>query len=153
MATTTTKEYTVQELSKYGFKANNVYVNFSKQLPESDKGKIVPGLVFRAEVYVADSSKEYVNKILGEVAQTGPVEVPPVVVAKVAKLPSVAKPKVEEVSKGLSSEAWEAKDRRISRQGLIQASLIALAPIVSLETLFVEAQKLAEQALVFVNSK
>jgi ribonucleotide reductase alpha subunit len=123
-------------------------------LSEADKGRIVPGFSFQAETYTADSGKQYVNKILTGVKETviqkSVVTNTPAVAVKKAFVP---KAKVEEISKGLSKEEWKSKDERISRQGLIQASLIALAPVVSIEILFQEAKKLADQGLQYVNEK
>jgi hypothetical protein len=154
MSSIVQEQVTVSELSKYGFKVNDEYINYSKTLSEADKGRVVPGLVFTGEFYIADSSKRYLNKILGEVAKVVNV-VNPIVnpIAKPVVAKATPKAKVDEVSKGLSAEGWADKDRRISRQGLIQASIIALAPIVSLETLFAEARKLADQGLAYVNEK
>jgi hypothetical protein len=176
MAQTLTRDVVVDELSKFGFKSEGKYINWSKSISESEKGKVVPGGVYRCELYVADSGKEYVNKVIVQngqntmssmvkaMAGTAPVGTGTPMVATKAAAPIVkpvpagidiarAKrftPKAE-VSTGLSKDEWAAKDVRISRQGLIQASLIALAPVVALDVLFVEAEKLATQALEFVN--
>src|ERR1700674_4296782 len=65
MAQTTVVDVTVQELTRYGFKANDRFVNYSKNLSETDKAMIVPGVTLKVEFYVADSGKEYLNKVLG----------------------------------------------------------------------------------------
>jgi hypothetical protein len=146
MANTQVVKVTVQELSKYGFKANDKYVGLSKNLSEADKTKIVPGASFEAEYYVADSGKEYLNKILS------PINAQAIVVNKVVDTERAKKfvPKYEKkadaTSAGLSKDEWAAKDRRISRQGCIQVA-------VQVQSDFAEAVKLANQMLAFVNGE
>lgn len=153
MAITQVVKVKVEELSKFGFKANGRYVGLSKQLPEADKTRLVPGAEFEAEYYVADSGKEYLNKILGMKAVTDVT--PPVDTERAQKFtPKEFKPKfTKKADDSMSKEEWAAKDQRISRQGVIQAAVIALAPVVSLEQLPVEAVKLAISMLEFVNPK
>jgi hypothetical protein len=157
MAQTTVVTVTVEELSKYGFKANGRYVGLSKQLPEGDKALIVPGVTFEAEFYIADSGKEYLNKILKTKTAIVPMPHlavsdvnPPVDVARVKKF--TPKFKKEDKGEAMTRADWDNKDRRISRQGAIQAAVIALAPVVSLEQLSKEAKLLASEMLDFVNS-
>lgn len=155
MATNAIVKVKVEELTKYGFKHEGRYINYSKQLAESDKTKVVPGAEFEAEFYVADSGKEYLNKIISQsvVAQSAvvPLTITPVVDAERAKkfTPKFTK----KADDSMSKEEWAAKDQRISRQGVIQAAVIALAPVVSLEQLPIEAVKLAKTMLEFVNPK
>ncbi len=161
MANVTVVKVKVQELTKYGFKANDRYVGLSKQLPEADKTRIVPGAEFEAEYYVADSGKEYLNKILASVpsAQVAPkhpvaelLKAVQVDVERAKKfVPKYAKKDV--VDNSMSKDEWAAKDQRISRQGVIQAAVIALAPTIATDMLFAEADKLATQMLDFVNRK
>jgi hypothetical protein len=163
MATTQVVKVTVEELSKYGFKANGKYVGLSKQLSDADKARIVPGASFEAEYYVADSGKEYLNKIVGIGSSVPQVSAKPVEQSKAATTPVVdtertkkftpkfAKKETAATSAGLTKEEWANKDQRISRQGVIQAAVIALAPVVSLEQLPEEAMKLATKMLEFVN--
>ena len=164
MATTQIVKVKVEALSKYGFKANDRYVGLSKNLSEADKTKLVPGAEFEAEFYIADSGKEYLNKIItmtmpdGHVslAEDVTVRVTPVDTERAVKnTPREFKAKFEKkdaaISAGLSKDEWAAKDRRISRQGVIQAAVIALAPVVSLELLPLEAVNLAKTMLNFVN--
>ena len=159
MAQTVVVKVTIEELSKYGFKANGKYVGLSKQLSDADKARLVPGASFEAEYYVADSGKEYLNKIIGNavafpakaVEQPKAATTSVVDTARAKKFtPSFTK-KADAISAGLSKDEWAAKDQRISRQGVIQAAVIALAPVVSLESLPEEAIKLAEIMLIFVN--
>jgi hypothetical protein len=151
MANTTVVTVTVEELSKYGFKANGRYVGLSKQLSETDKAMIVPGATFEAEFYVADSGKEYLNKII---ASKAVAKAEPKADVERAKrfTPKYAK-KADSTSAGLTKDEWQAKDTRISRQGVIQAAVQAIAPLVSLENVFEESEKLANQMLDFVNQK
>jgi hypothetical protein len=152
MAQTVVVNVVVEELSKYGFKANGKYVGLSKQLSESDKAKIVPGASFEAEYYVSDNGKEYLNKIL-TVIETAPRNSHPGLAPKVDTKPDTERakkftPKYEKkadaTSAGLSKDEWAAKDRRISRQGCIQVA-------VQVQSDFDEAVKLAEKMLEFVN--
>ena len=154
MAQTTVVKVKIQELTKYGFKANDRYVGLSKNLSEADKTKLVPGAELEAEFYIADSGKEYLNKIVG---QTMPSTQPkgaatPSTAVDVERAkrftPKFTKKKTPDNS--MSKEEWAAKDQRISRQGVIQAAVIALAPVVSLDILPEEAKKLATSMLEFV---
>jgi len=171
MATTQVDKIKVSELSKFGFKVGNEFVNYSKQLPEADKTRVVPGAEFEAEMYVADSGKRYLNKIIAisvlphvenKVATSESMahQVPasnknPAVDTERAKkfVPKFQKKEGGAESNAMSKDEWAAKDQRISRQGVIQAAVIALAPVVSLEFLSAEAVKLANTMLTFVNNK
>jgi hypothetical protein len=156
MAQTTVVTVTVEELSKYGFKANGRYVGLSKQLSETDKAMIVPGATFEAEFYIADSGKEYLNKVLKASPKAVTDINPPVDTARAKKYtPKAFTPKFKKEEKGeaMTRADWDAKDQRISRQGAVQAAVIALAPVVSLENLPEEAIKLATQMLVFVRGE
>ena len=158
MANTVTKKIKVEELSKFGFKANGNYVNYSKLF--KDQVKVVPGAEFEAELYVADSGKEYLNKIIStvlpakvlakEVLETAAEpKALPVVDAERAKKFT---PKFQKKDDDAMTRAdWDNKDRRISRQGAVQAAVHALAAVVSLEALPKEAFKLADQMLEYVN--
>ena len=158
MANNTVVKVKVEELTKYGFKNNGKYVNYSKQLAEADKAKVVPGAEFEAEFYVADSGKEYLNKILNTKAiisdiRTPVTDITPPVDQERAKRFTPKFVKKEIPDNTMSKQEWADKDHRISRQGAVQAAVIALAPIVSLELLPTEAVKLARQMLEFVNEK
>lgn len=115
MANTQIVKVKVESLTQFGYKANGKFVNYSKQLSETDKAVVVPGAEFEAEYYVADSGKEYLNKVL-----KGIVTAP-----KTVKEPEVkpeAKPDVERARKftpkfekkesaTMSKDEWKAKDR------------------------------------------
>jgi hypothetical protein len=127
MAQTIVVKVKVEELTRYGFKANGKYVNFSKQLPEADKMAVVSGAEFEAEYYVADSGKEYLNKILSRTTPT------PAVKQNVASTPT-NNPKHEQKAESkkeykakedtsMTKDEWASKDRRISRQGCIQVAV------------------------------
>ena len=153
MPNTTVVDVTVEELSRYGFKANGRYVNYSKGLSETDKAMVVPGVTLKAEFYIADSGKEYLNKVLG--ASSKPVAPvtdvnPPADTSRAKRFtPKFTKKETETMSKA----EWAEKDQRISRQGAVQAAVIALAPVVSLEQLPTEAVKLATKMLEFVRGE
>jgi hypothetical protein len=155
MSQTTVVKVKVEELSKFGYKANGRYVNYSKQLSEEDKARVVPGAEFEAEYFVSDSGKEYLNKVLSATV-TAPKSVEK----------SETKPDTERAKRftpkfnkekapdnAMTRADWDAKDQRISRQGVIQAAVIALAPVVSLEALPEEAVKLATEMLAFVKGE
>jgi hypothetical protein len=156
MANTKVVEVTVEELTKYGYKANGKYVNYSKQFNESDKANIVPGVKFSAEYYIADSGKEYLNKIVSFNVKDIPKavekkEVSPQVDPERAKKFTPKFQKKDAIDNSMSKAEWAAKDHRISRQGAIQAAVQALAPVVGLDNLLDEAVKLSEGMLNFVN--
>lgn len=167
MSNVTVVKVKVDELSKYGYKANGKFVNYSKQLSDSDKARVVPGAEFEAEYFVADSGKEYLNKIVSPI-QTRAEQDRVIAAIDVNKLPNlpngVVKPDTERAKRftpkftkketpdnTMSKQEWAEKDQRISRQGAVQASAIALAPVVSLEQLPEEMVKLATAMLAFVN--
>lgn len=141
----------VEALGKWGPKVNGTYYSFSPKCKEADKGKLVPGGTFDVEVFTAESGKKYINAV-GEMAQkqlTGSD------IVKLVQKPVFTSEKKVYTKKSdeMSKEEWAAKDVRISRQGLIQACIQAVAPLVALENVFTEAEKLANQALEYVNRK
>jgi hypothetical protein len=147
MAQTVLEKIQVSELSKFGFKVGDEYINYSKQLNDSDRALVVPGASFEAELYVADSGKRYLNKI---VSKTSHVEAPTkAAVSKTSTTPKVT-PKSDEA---MTRADWDAKDRRISRQGVIQAAVQAVAGFSTMEDVFDNATLLAAQMLKFVNEK
>jgi hypothetical protein len=147
MASTLTENVAVTELSKYGVKVGNEYYNWSKQIKESDKGKVVPGGTYAMDLYVADSGKRYINSVNGEILVPKEVTHPQVKVETSVKAVDVGRAKKytpkAEVSAGLSKDEWAAKDRRISRQGCIQVA-------VQVAGTFEEAVVLADKMLTFV---
>lgn len=155
----------VEKLTKFGFAMDGRYIGLSKHLSEADKTRLVPGATFEAEFYVSDSGKEYLNKIIsaGAVVGTPPPSNPPLKLktdedhvamngpdVELAKKFTPKFTKKETPDNSMSKQEWQDKDNRISRQGVIQAAVIALAPVVSLELLPGEAQKLATSMLEFV---
>jgi len=165
MPNRTIEKVEVESLTKWGYKDVEGFVNFSKTLSENDRAAVVPGAKFEAEIYMSDPTEKYpqgtryLNKI---VARTAKVEVPkkPAVTDVTPPMdqertkrftPKFKKSEAAPTSAGLTKEEWAMKDQRISRQGVIQAAVIALAPVVSLEQLPDEAMKLATQMLEFVN--
>ena len=144
MATTVKEVVTVDELSKFGFKSEGVYYNWSKKCPDDQKASVVPGRKFEMEIYVADSGKKYCNKILQPV--------PGIADSKPVPLPRLAPPSPS-ADAPMTRSDWEAKDQRISRAGVIQAAVRAVGPVVPIEEIFPTAKALAEQMLAFVNEK
>lgn len=83
----------VEGLSKFGFKANGVYYNWSGKLDEDAKGKVVPGGTYDMTIYVSDGGKKYVNAVLGagkptaapatraDISKPSPVDIGPVAVS------------------------------------------------------------------------
>ena len=155
MASTIVADVAVQELTKYGFKADNEYVNYSKNLPEADRAKVVPGVKFQAELYVADSGKKYLNKVFSTLQKAQSVKKEVVHETPKAETPkAVASPKTTENKGEMTRTDWDAKDRRISRQGVIQAAVQAVAGIsMDIDNIFINAEKLAKDMLDFVNEK
>lgn len=149
MANSTVMKMVVQELSRYGFKANDKYVNWGKSCTDADKAKVVPGGEYDMDVFTAESGKQYINKVLEQVNPSAMLAKAPEKKAFVLKATPSAKP----LDSGMSKDEWAAKDVRISRQGLIQAAVQAVSPLVSLEKVYPEAEKLADLMLVYVNRK
>lgn len=163
MATTQLSKVTVEELTKFGFKSNGEYINWSKTLKDDVKILVVAGRTFQMELYIADSGKKYVNKVLQMVESA---DVPKADTARVKKYTPKETTINKEIfnaekSKGepdvpMTRKDWDSKDTRISRQGVIQAAIIAVSQsglLVDLESLFTEAEVLAEKMLAFVNNK
>ena len=145
MATTQVVKVMVEELTKFGYKANGKFVNYSKQLSDQDKSLVVPGATFEAEYYIADSGKEYLNKVLNTPKSTATV-------IKSAPKQTVTSKVTLSNESPMTRTDWEAKDRRISRQGCIQAAVQSVAAFSGdVDGLFVHAEALANKMLEFVN--
>lgn len=145
MAQTVKETITVASLGKWGPKVGDEYYSWSKQIKETDKGKVVPGGTYDMELYIADSGKRYINSVTvnGNVA---PVKLKvnvehPTIQETVQKAIKTTVKKSEEMTRA----DWDSKDRRISRQGCIQVA-------VQVESDFEKAVELAEKMLSFVNS-
>ena len=146
MASTTVVHVNVEALTKFGYKANGKFVNYSKQLSESDKARVVPGASFEAEYYVSDGGKEYLNKIIG----TGVPKPQPAVASKPVtdvnppedqKQPTTFKPsfkKAEAPSNTMSKDEWKAKDRSQLIGGLSHDSAEIVAAMIHVQSLDVE---------------
>lgn len=141
MAQTVKETIQVASLGKWGPKVGDEYYSWSKNIKEADKGKVVPGGTYDCDVYIADSGKKYLNSVTvnGNVA--------PLLVAPVFKDTPLVKPVKVSVKKSeeMTRADWDSKDRRISRQGVIQVA-------VQVESDFDKAMALAERMLEFVNS-
>lgn len=157
MANTTLVKIRVNRLGKYGFFADGIErgINYSSKFNEADKPKIVPGAEFDGELYVSDAGAQYLNRIVSFTPAS--VVTPKVVKEETKEVKKAFKPtytkKEDTKDSPMTREDWDAKDKRISRQGVIQAAVQALAPIVSLELLPEEAVKLADRMLEYVNKK
>lgn len=136
MPSTTVVKVKIEELSKYGFKANGKYVGLSKQLKDADKARLVPGAEFEAEYYIADSGKEYLNKILIMSDVSAPGVTLPSVAAKAAVdterakkfTPKFNKPETKADPDKMSKAEWSAKDRSQLIGGLSHdAAAVAVA--------------------------
>lgn len=151
MSNTTVVKVVVQELTKYGFKANGKFVNYSKQITEADKAKVVPGAAFEAEYYIADSGKEYLNKVLGN---TSVVHDSPKAEAKPdadrakhftpkfeKKTPAVAD------SDKMSKADWSAKDRNMMIGGRSHDAAVLVAAALTVGCTIPEALKQYQNAL------
>lgn len=138
MANTVVVKVKVQELSKYGFKANDRYVGLSKNLKESDKTKLVPGAEFEAEYYVADSGKEYLNKILSQTTSS------PVAPKADADLPLTKAVDTERAKKftpkftksmpadnSMSKADWAQKDRNMMIGGRSHDAAVIVASLIT----------------------
>lgn len=153
MASVVKEKVQVVELTKYGFKdGTGAYVGWSKQLPEAAKTPVVPGRSFDMELYIADSGKRYVNAIIAQATEI-PLPVAPRGPGRPPKVGASIQHNFECTPAGaaMTRTDWDNKDTRISRQGVIQAAVKALAGQVPLEALFTEAELLAEDMLKFVN--
>lgn len=148
MAQNTVVKVRVQELTKYGFKANDRYVNYSKNLSESDKAKVVPGAEFEAEYYVADSGKEYLNKVLSTSGVTKPITDvnPPVDVARAKKFTPKFEKKTS-VDNSMSKADWAQKDRNMMIGGRSHDAAVIVAAMVNVNSLDVQGALLAYKEL------
>lgn len=131
--------------------AGNAYYSYGKFF----KGdKLMQGQAAEVEIYVTAKGNKYINKVVSllstpaDAVVSTPVEVP---VKRGRKAAVVDAPKA--VDNTMSKADWQAKDNRISRQGVIQAAVQAVSShSQDLETLFVNAEMLANKMLEYVNS-
>lgn len=143
MASTITETVTVTSLGKWGPKVGDEYYSWSKNIKEADKGKVVPGGTYTMELYIADSSKRYINSVASAKASSAPL-LKPLLPKQEVKSAFEMKPGAIKLSDAMTRTDWDAKDRRISRQGCIQVA-------VQITSSFDEAVVLAEKMLGFVN--
>ncbi len=133
MANTNIMDVEIKALTKYGFQdGTGAYVGWSKNFKEADKGQVVPGRKFSVEMYIADSGKQYVNKILRALEAS---VTPPIVAPVFAKTPT-AKPLAKApVSETMTKADWNNKDRSQLIGGLshdsatLVAAMLAMRPI------------------------
>lgn len=134
MSKTSVETIQVKALSKFGFQLESgEYVNTSKTLKESEKGKIIPGGTYDVEMYRSDANKGYVNKLLSSALVANTVPVKPVeakrVVNPVGLGPIAAKPSASSGSETMSKAEWASKDRSMMVGGIFHdvATLVAAA--------------------------
>jgi hypothetical protein len=169
MPSTQVVQVVVEKLNKFGFYDQTGGVYYSKNLKDADKLKVVPGAKFNAEYYVADSGSRYLNKVFDMLTPTEAVKKETIHAPKATKT-EVLKAHAAQEDKGLvsvgglvtkmatsstmSKEEWQAKDVRISRQGVIQAAVQALTGVYpTVGDLYGAAEELALKMLDFVNEK
>lgn len=153
---------TVTELGKWGPKVGNEYLSWSKNIKDSDKGKVVKGGTYLLDLYIADSGKRYINSV--STVPDEPAFMTPTNIGGMAldtaklmarivtdnKSSGEQKPRNsfkaqgDQKSEAMSKDEWAAKDRRISRQGVIQVA-------VQVTSSFDDAVVLANKMLEFVN--
>lgn len=150
MATTQLGTEKVKTLTKFGFQNDSgEYINYSKNLKDGDKVNVVPGRTLQVELYIADSGKKYVNKVINAVETA---DVPAVVKSvKTPKVVTLTGMSHTPIDSPMTRNDWDAKDRRISRQGAIQAAIQAVASYVTKDNHFDVAKELALSMLDFVN--
>ena len=130
----------IEKNGKFGPMVNGTYYSFSK-FYKGEK-QLAVGNTYEVDVFISDSGKKYINAVVGEA---------PKIVAPVFNNTPVAKAVKDS---GMSKDEWQAKDTRISRQGVWQAAVQALAPAYTeLDKLIKEAEVLANAGLEYVNRK
>lgn len=144
MSQTIKEQVTVEKLGPYGPKVGDVYYGWSKNLKEKEKGTVISGGTYDLEVFVADSGKKYINKVLGQLAGVTqlPVLVAPVFtntpVAKEAKATHVAKPSTSEA---MTKAEWSAKDRSQLIGGLSHDAAAIVAAMVAVRSDLADNEK------------
>lgn len=146
MAQTSVVKVKVQELSKYGYKADGRYVGYSKQLKDSDKARVVPGAEFEAEYYVADSGKEYLNKIIATVSSSFGAATPVVDTdqtkesdaSRTKRFTPKFEKKASSTSEGMSKADWAQKDRNMMIGGRSHDAAVIVAAMVNVQSLDVK---------------
>jgi hypothetical protein len=159
MANTVVEKVEVKSLTKFGFiDATDKAIYTSKTKDEASKLAVVPGKFLEVELYVADSGTRYLNKVLKQLDTQKVGDTPEKVTESVTNS-KPAQPEKFTSHKGKTEEMtradWDAKDTRISRQGVIQAAVQAVAHLglTATKDVFPTAEKLADQMLAYVNQK
>ncbi len=137
MSNTVKERIKVDELSKFGFKVGQEYINYSKHIPEADKTNVVPGAEFEAELFVADSGKRYLNKILFSVPSAKVADASLGTVQKAVDTERAKKftPKFQkkDESATMSKSEWQAKDRSQLIGGLSHDAAAITAAMLGLQ--------------------
>lgn len=136
----------IKSLAKFSVVTDtDEYVNWHKDIKESDKGKVVPGGVYECEVERKESGKGYIKSV---VVPQPPVITPPVAVTPKAieTKPFAATPKIEVKAEVMSKSDWASKDRSMMIGGLSHdaatlaaASAMANAPLEQLLSDYTQA--------------
>lgn len=132
----------VKALSKYGVQdETGAYINWSKTIKESEKGKIVPGGEYIVDMFRAESGKGYINRVLDTKVAEMPKLVAPVFNnTPLAKTVGIDGTKLlmakTHASESMSKADWSAKDRSMMIGGishdasqLVHASFVANVPL------------------------
>lgn len=140
MATTVKEKITVKSLSKHGFFVDGAEKGYywSKNIKDSEKGKVVPGGTYDMDVYIADSGAKYVNSVKSDaVAALKPLTPKPEkTVSKVITVDLAPTATAQQVANATMSKAeWSAKDRSQLIGGLSHdaAALVASALAVGVD--------------------
>jgi hypothetical protein len=159
MAQTNVMDVQVKQLTKYGFQNDkDEYIGWSKNIKDADKSQVVPGRKFSVEMYIADSGKQYVNKVLRQLDAVASVPAKAVTstltgvtveqIQKVKAMTSSAKS-----SDTMTKAEWSAKDRSQLIGGLshdaatLAAALLPMSPDNTPEDVLVTYKQLLEGML------
>lgn len=135
MAETKTMNVKVVELTKFGFKDDKgAYVGWSKHFKEADKTQVVPGRQFSVDMYIADSGKQYVNKIIRQLDSLKSGDVPVVVTPEsLAAVKAVTKKFFPIDKETMSKAEWSAKDRSQLIGGLSHDAATLTAALMTMQ--------------------
>lgn len=99
---------TVQELTRYGFKANNEYINWHPDIPQDQKGIVVPGGVYQVTYTVNTSGKKYATGVTASKDAPAPLKAGDKLTPTVTNQPVKQEAVIGNSAKGTD---WAAKDR------------------------------------------
>lgn len=100
----------IKSLAKFSVVTDkDEYVNWHKDIKESDKGKVVPGGVYECEVERKESGKGYIKSVIDK--NNNKVAVIEVPVDTKVSLPLPPARKIDIKSETMTKADWGAKDR------------------------------------------